>query len=184
MFPNAYLGFHFYLTCLMCEIMSSVQGQMCRRKETLCYRIANQRAKQRICSRRGYTKTVIAAVYGESTSVTGQKWPLLQRSGYWPSQCDRRALEQIKSLDSTQNAGRWKTPSPPDSRLLPLCHFITSDLPWNKLECSKCGESQAASFVTLSDVLWLAISLSMNASIISCVCIYRLIPVWFTAPVW
>lgn len=58
-------------------------------------------------------------------------------AGYWPSQCDRHALKQIKSIDSTQNTARWKTQPPPDSRLLPLCHFITSGLPSNKLECRK-----------------------------------------------
>lgn len=64
-------------------------------------------------------KTSIIYVCWVSSSRDKNRFCSVVR-GYWPSQCGRHALRQIRSLDSRPKAARRKTQSPPDNHLLPL----------------------------------------------------------------
>lgn len=78
--------------------------------------------------------------------------------GYWPSQCGRHALRQIRRVDSRSKSSLKKDPVSSWQPSPTTRHFISSGLSRNKLECSRCRETKPRPlWLTLH---WLAILFS------------------------
>lgn len=107
--------------------------------------------------------------------------------------CDLRAIDprrvvgippaRSEGLIARQKAARRKGPVSSWQPSPSTCRFISSRLSRNKLECDGCRGKLSRVLCGSHHTGWHS-RLATNASIISCMCISRLIPVWRAALVW